>query len=408
MNIRIEKPCVYHYLFSRLPVYRIDKEVSRLAEDLSSPIIDTFQLDNDEIFEPPYPEVTPLLYKGNDNSQTYLLQFWFNDILTTVLSLNQGNQSQDPLLYFHNVVNPNFPNPENHVRFGEMTVLFAQAKEDSAVVEQIAATCFKAGVDEKLPRCQFEWGTMFFLPKANRYVLLISDAANLPQGDTFLAFDFPMLEAIRQKLIYEGAESNKLKAQNIKIESALRDHLKVIAKKLDGAEDDSAIVEKVLEKMDGAQAELYDNVSKIDAVLHTLAINIGNFEAYLELIPVKRDFLFKPMPKQFHLIYENIETSLKYTKLLLPGILKRQETLQLKIDFLRQQAQERSNKIEKRQNTLIAVLGVAISVLQVLPEMDWKFRLLWMAGSGTATFVLVQLFDLKISRKKEKAFLNAG
>jgi hypothetical protein len=386
-------------LFSRLPVYRIDQEVSRLAEDLSAPIIEALQLDADEIFEPPYPDVKPLLYKGNDKSQTYLLQFWFNDIITTVLSLNQTNQEQDPFLYFQNVSNPNFPNPESHVRFGEMTVLFARAKEDIAVVEQIAAACFKTGFDEKLPRCQFEWGTMYFLPTVNRYVLLIADANNLPQGDTFLAFDFPMLEAIKQKLIYEEGESNKLKARDIKIEAELRTHLKLIAKKLDGKEDSIAMVEDDLDKMDDAQAELYDNVSKIEAVLHTLAINIGNFKTYLELIPVKQDSLFKPMMKKFRLIYENIETSLKYTKLLLPGILKRQETIQLKIDFLRQRAQERSNKIEKRQNTLIAVLGVAIGVLQVLPEMDWKLRLLWMGLSGTATYVLVHLLDLKILKR---------
>lgn len=399
MKNRIDRPCVYHYLFSRLPVYRIDQEVSRLAEDLSAPIIAALQLDADEIFEPPYPEVKPLLYKGNAQAQAYLLQFWFNDIITTVLSLNQTNQDQDPLLYFQNVSNPNFPTPEGHVRFGEMTVLFARAKEDIAVVEQIAAACFKTGFDEKLPHCQFDWGTMYFLPNINRYVLLIADPNNLPQGDTFLAFDFPMLEAIKQKLLYEEGESNKLKARDIKIEAELRAHLKLIAKKLGGKEDSISMVEEDLDKMDDAQAELYDNVSKIEAVLHTLAINIGNFKTYLELIPVKQDSLFKPVPQKLHLIYENIETSLKYTKLLLPGILKRQEAIQLKIDFLRQRAQERSNKIEKKQNTLIAVLGVAIGVLQVLPEMDWKLRLLWMGLSGTAAYVLVRLLDFKILKR---------
>jgi hypothetical protein len=395
MKNRIRKPCVYHYLFSRLPVYRIDKDVSRIAEHLSSPIIEAFQLNTDEIFESPYPDVMPLLYKGNDKAQTYLLQFWFNDVLTTVLTLNQTNQRQDPLLYFQNVLNPDFPNPENHVRFGEMTVLFAQAKEAETVVQEIAAAGFRTEVEDELPRCQFEWGTLYFLPAINRYVLLISDANHLPQGDTFLAFDFPMLEAIKQKLIYEEGESNKLKAQNIKIESELRDFLKIIAEKLDGKEDNLAMVEEVLDKMDDTQAELYDNVSKIEAVLHTLAINIGNFKTYLKLIPIKYDALFKTMPKKFHLIYENIETNLKYTKLLLPSILKRQEIIQLKIDLLRQRAQEQGNKIEKRQNTLIAVLGVAISVLQVLPEMDWKFRLLWTGLSGMVTYVLVRLFDFK-------------
>jgi hypothetical protein len=102
----------------------------------------------------------PLLYKGMI-TETYLLQFWFNDILTTVLSLNQTNLSEDPFVYFQNVLKPNFPDPENHVRFGETTVLFAQAKEDIAIVNQIAAACSTEEFDEKLPRCQFEWGTIF-------------------------------------------------------------------------------------------------------------------------------------------------------------------------------------------------------------------------------------------------------
>lgn len=399
MKDQIKKPCVYHYLFSRLPVYRTDEDASRLAAHLSSPLIKALQLQINEVFESPYPDVTPLLYKGNDESQTYLLQFWFNDIVTTVLSLNQTIQPLDPLAYFQTVLNPNFPIPDGHVRFGGMTVLFAQAKDDIAVVRQIAAACFRTGCDEKLPRCQFEWGTIYFLPTAGSYVLLVPEENNLPQADTFLAFDFPMLEAIRQKLAYEEGESNKLKARDIKIESELRALLKVIAEKLDGKVQNLGMVEQVLDKVDDAQAEIYDNVSKIEAVLHTLAINIDNFKTYLALIPIKNDSLFKPVPRKLQLIYENIETNLKYTKLLLPGILRRQETIELKIDLLRQRAQERSNRIEKSQNTLIAVLGVALGVAQVFTEMDWKFKLLWMGLSGMVTYGLVRLMDMNMLKK---------
>ncbi len=403
MSNKIEKPCVYHYLFSRLPDYRTDEEVSLLAKQLSSPIIESFQLATDEIFDSPHPDVKAMMYKGNEQSEIYSLQFWFNDILTTILTLNQTNQSQDPLLYFQDVLNPQFPNPENHVRFGEMTVLFAQAKATIAVVQEISAACFETKVGDKLPQCRFEWGSLYFLPKVNRYVLLIPNTKNLPKGDIFLAFDFPMLESIRQKLIYEDGESLKLKVQNFKIESELKHLLELITENLDGRDDNLSKVEGMLDRMDEAQAELYENISKTESVLQTLAINIRNFKTYLEPIPINYDTLFKSLSKKFQFTYEDIEAGLKYTKLLLPSIIKRQEIIPLKIDVLRQRAQEQNIRIEKRQNMLIAVLGVMIGTGQVLPvDMPWKFKLLWMGLSGLAAYLLVLLLQLRLFKRKRK------
>jgi hypothetical protein len=212
-----EKPCVYHYLFSRLPVYHAEEDVYKVAGSLSLPLVEKFHLHSDEIFEPPHPDVTPILYKGNETSQTYLLQFRFNDILTTILCLNQTDQSEDSFAFFRSVLDPGFPNPDAEMRFGEMSVLFAAAKANESSVREIAASCFDREIEDQLPFCQFEWGTVYFLPGIERYVLLIHSEKDLSFGDMFLSFDFPMLEAIRQKLIFEDGESKKLKSQNFKL-----------------------------------------------------------------------------------------------------------------------------------------------------------------------------------------------
>lgn len=398
----MEKPCVYHYLFSRLPDYRTDEIVTTLAHSISSSIIETFKLDNDEILDSPHPDVKLLMYKGNNETETYSLQFWFNDILTTVLTFNQTARDQDPLLYFQGRLNPDFPDPETHVRFGEMTVLFAQAKANISAVQQIASACFNTEIDDDLPNCQFEWGTLYFISEMKRYVLFIPDPNNLALGDTFLAFDFPMLEAIRQKLNYEESEANKLKGQNIKIELQLRELLHLITEKLNGGEDSLREAEELLDRIDDTQSGIYDNISKTETTLHTLAINIRNFDLYLQPIPIKHDDLFQPVSKTFRFIYENIEAGLKYTKLLLPSIVKRLETIPIKLDLLRQKTQEQNNRIERRQNILIAVLGVTIGANAVLPNnLPWEEKLLWMGLAGLIVFLLVRLVDLNFFKRKK-------
>ena len=84
------------------------------------------------------------------------------------------------------------------------------------------------------------------------------------------------------------------------------------------------------------------------------------------------------------------------------GLVKRQETISLKIALLRQRAQEQANKIERMQNRLIAVLGVTIGVGEVLSGLDWKRKLLWMGLSGLVTYILVRFLELGIFSKKKK------
>lgn len=402
MKHRLEKPCVYHYHFTRLPDYRTDELVSSLAKQLASPIIETHRLETEEVFNLPHPDVKPLDYRSNTETDTYCLQFWFNDILTTALTFNQTNRSEDPISYFQNALIHHFPDPKDHVRFGEMAVLFAQGKVEESTARGISAACFNTEIDEDLPVCQFAWGAMYHLPKIDRYILLVPESNSLPKGDTFLAFDFPMLEAIRQKLIYEEGESNKLKTQNVRIESDLKELLYSITEKMDGREETLSEVEQLLDRMDDTQVNIYDNIAKIETTLHTLAINIRNFELYLQTIPIEQDDLFAPASKKFRFIYDNIEAGLKYTKLLLPSITKRQETIPLKIDLLRQKAQEHNNRIEKRQNILIAILGVMIGTGEVLPgNFPWDEKLLWMGLAGFAAFILVSLLNLKIFKRKK-------
>jgi hypothetical protein len=402
MKNRLEKPCVYHYHFSRLPDDRTDELVSTLAKQLASPIIAAHRLETEEGFDSPHPDVKPLDYRSNTETNTYCLQFWFNDILTTVATFNQTNQSEDTISYFQHALTHHFPNPENVIRFGEMAVLFAQGKAEESTARQISAACFNTEIDEDLPVCRFAWGAMYHVPEINRYILLAPESNSLPEGDTFLAFDFPMLEAIRQKLIYEEGESNKLKTQNIRIEADLKELLHSIAEKMDGREETLPEVEQLLDRMDDTQVNIYDNIARIETALHTLAINIRNFDFYLQTIPTEQDDLFAPASKNFRFIYDNIEAGLKYTKLLLPSITKRQETIPLKIDLLRQKAQEQNNRIEKRQNILIAILGVMIGTGEVLPgDFPWNEKLLWMGLAGFAAFLLVSLLNLKFFKTEK-------
>lgn len=402
MTVEIAKPCVYHYLFSRLPIYTAKEDVNGIAGKMSSPIIKQLQLDSDETFESPHPDVIPLTYRSNEASKTYLLQFWFNDILTTILTQNNTDRRQDPVRYLQKSLKPDSIFGSAEAAFGTMSVVFVQAKQDVPIVEFIARHCFDADVSNNLPVCHLEWGTLYFLPMANRYVLLVDEAAKLFHGDTFLAFDFPMLEAIRQKLIYEQSEASKLKIENLRMEVEIKKLLDCITENLDGRYENISKVEAFLHELDDSQAEIYSNISRTETVLHTLSINIRNIDSYIKAIPVKSDSLFAPLLKDFRFIYENIEAGLKYTKLLLPSIVKRQETIPLKIDLLRQRAQEQNNKIEKRQNMLIAVFGVILGAGEVFPPEESEYRLLWMGLSGIAAFILMQLFNLKMFKRENR------
>lgn len=401
MTISVEKPCVYHYRFSRMPAHGTDHEIQALAQTLSNPIAEAHHLNQNERFTHPLPMVQPISYSGNDKTKTYLLQFLFNDILTTILVLNQTNGFQDPLAYLAKTSRMQFCVDEP-MPLGESTVLYVRAPEELEVVRSIASKCFDAELNQEMPSCKFEWGTHYFVPDTNGYVLLVSEAANLVLGDTFLAFDFPMLEVIRQKLIYEEQESQTLKQQNFRIESKLKILFKDIITNLDGETDTLEEIDDLLDKMDDNQAELYDNVYRTEAALHTLRIGIRNLEQYLEQLPIVSDDLFRSLPGKFKFTHEIIDTNLKYSKLFMPIINRQQETIQLKISLLRQRAQEQNNRIEKRQNTLLAVIGVFIGVGEVLSAMDWRLKVLWMGVAGLVAFVLVRLFDLRILHRKRR------
>lgn len=403
MERKLEKACVYHYLFSSLPEYRRDETVSTMAQETSVPLIEKFQLNSEESFTVPHPDVMPLIYKVNEKSQTYLFQFWSNDTLSTVLTLNQNKENQSPLDFFQDSLDIDFGDSRYGEQFGRIPVLFAQTKENLSQVQEIATRCFDLEIRNPVPTCQFEWGALYFLTEIQLYVLLSPNEKAAAKGDIFLAFDFPMLEAIRQKVFYEEIEAKKLNVENSMIESKLRQHLHLIFENLNAQEDEIESVEELLDKMDDTEAKIYENISNTDGILHTLAIIIRNYKEYLKTVPIGKDTLFTPLVRQFNFVSENIEAELKYTKLQLGGIERKQDTIPLKIDLLKQRTQEQNNKIEKRQNMLIAVLGVIIGTGEVLPgNLPWETKLMWMGVSGAVAMVLVNILNLGFFKKGKR------
>ncbi|MCI0515832.1 hypothetical protein L0128_21675 [candidate division KSB1 bacterium] len=86
---------------------------------------------------------------------------------------------------------------------------------------------------------------------------------------------------------------------------------------------------------------------------------------------------------------------MQYTRLLIPGIEKREETIRVKIELLRQKTLEKNSKLLEYQNTLIAVFAVAIGVGLILPDMNWIIKLLSMVTSGAVALVVFRSLQPK-------------
>lgn len=386
--MNILKPCSYHYLFSHIPTYTSAEEARKTAEDLVSRLVKNLQLtqDNTEQFEQPHPDVLPLSFRADEDTQTYLLQFLSGDLITTILTFNQTDVHEDAISYWKRTLRPNFPDTPN--RIGQTTVLFAQAETDMTMVQEITKDCFGGEINETLPHCLFDWGTLYFLPELERhstalhdsrrmdkYILLVPDAENLGKGDQFLSLSFPMLEAIRQKLVYEEHAYRTFRTKNLENEREINKLLDTINQELSHESNKKPSFEEHLNQVDERQATLYQHIAQADALLLTLEINIANFETYLDAVSlhISDDTCFLPLVDKFRGILQQIDYDLKYIKFLLPGMDKREELLRLKIEWKRKEAEESSNKIREITNALIFAFGAAIGIGQVLAGMKLTF-----------------------------------
>lgn len=396
MKNKIQNPRVYHYLFSHLPDYRIEKNVLALANKLSAPLINTYQLGKkDSPDTPPSLDLQQLSNFANESATIFLRQFRFQNVLTTELIFSDDDSEVEPPAFFSRLRKANFPNPENQVVLGESTVFCARAKAETGVAQEIARECFQAEVNEKLPLCQFSWGTLYSLTELNSAILLIPEASDLREGDAFLTYHFVILEAIRTQLRFESARSNRLSEENFKIGYEIKHLLPALVKKLGEEKKPLAAAEQMLDRLNLLQSHLYENISDIERALYVLESDTRYFEKYLAALPVRVDILFQPLPDDFRAIKNRISKDLQHTRLLIPGIEKREETIRVKSDLLRQKTLEKNNKLLEYQNSLIAVFAVAIGVGLILPDMNWIFKLLSMVTSGAVTLVVIRSLQPK-------------
>lgn len=368
----IAKPCSYHYLFSHIPIYK-SKHAQKIAQEFASSLIQALQLHQNktEYFQKPRFDVTPLSLLTNDETQTSLLQFLSHDVLTTVLTLNQTEMQEDPLSYWKRTLTLNFPDLEDLI--GQTTVLFAQAEPHVATVQEIANACFDVRLNKEIvPFCQFEWGSLYFLPagvmhfgkfgvpqsESDTYVLLIPETEDLEKGCQFLTFSFPMLESIRQILIYEEEQARRLRSGHKKCEVVIKKLLDEIISELTGENPDLEYIQNQLLQVDDWQVKLYYSITETRNLLRTLKSHIISFELYLATLLIQDDHLFKSLSGRFRLIYEQISADVEYAVSDVSDLGHQWKNLRRKLITLRQKADQQKFASSDRRSTFVSARQV--------------------------------------------------
>lgn len=435
--MNITKPCSYHYLFSHISSYELE-DALEVAEEVAAPLVDAHQLHQTEPLETPHPLVTPFSYRANHDTETYLLQFLVHDVLVTVLVLNQTDSQRAPMSYWKETLAPNFPVRED--TFGQTTVLFAQANPDAGIVKEIANTCFGRDIEEPLPSCQFEWGLLYFLPQrtphpgeyvAHSYVLLVPEAEHLEKGDQFLSFSFPMLESIRQKLVYEEQQAHLFKAEWEKHGNQVRRLLDEISSELSREFPALEQIQEQLLEVDDWQVGLHQYITETKNLLQTVNINTRNFELYLAALPIKDDSLFKSLPEMFRVIYEQISANVGYAENE-AIILKHQwDNLRHKFNVQNQKAEQRKsaptpvrmweyelenlrhyyNQMQKKVRQLETPDKLRKAMNQVIEELDTLFqthvaRWILVSARSTVEAIVNEMYPGQLYQNRRWISLN--
>ena len=393
MKSRIDTLRVYHYFFSHLPDYRVNKNAAKAGAQITGPLEKAYQLKQKSVREPLLPELTQLWNAEDESAATRLQQFLFHDVLISVIIFqHRENHHISPEFFTRHTTIVDVPQPENLVTLGNATVFFARGRVEKSTVEYIVQVAFQQEAEERLPLCQFTWGTLYFLPALRRHILLLPETDGTGEGDSFLLSGFPVLEAVRRKIIFESGQSKRLSTDNFKTGYEIEHLLPSLLKKLGGEEESLPAAAQMSDRLNNLQNHLYNNISKMERTVYSIEGFIRYFEKHLATYPIKADILFQPLPNEFGSVKDHIERELKFTRFLFPGIEKLQEAVRLKFDLLRQRTLEKNNRLLDYQTTLMTVFAVAIGVGLILPDMNWIFKLLSMITSGAVTLVVLRYF----------------
>ncbi len=211
--------------------------------------------------------------------------------------------------------------------------------------------------------------------RTDPYILLVPESEELDNGNRFLSYSFAMLESIRHKLVYEERQSRILNDQNETYKDKIKSLLQQIDDRLPQKNPKHSMIKQDLNQVDEYQAELYQNIAKIEALLLTSDINVDNFSRYLEVWPLTEDTLFDPLINRLQVIVRQINVDRQYFQFLLRELDKSEELLRLKIEWQRKEAEERTNKIREVTNALIFSFGVALGIWQFLPTLNLSIHL---------------------------------
>ncbi|OQY30024.1 MAG: hypothetical protein B6244_01830 [Candidatus Cloacimonetes bacterium 4572_55] len=406
------KASSYHYFFSRLAWNRTHKQILGIAESLAKPLINDFQLvQNWMPSDKPknLPDITFIRDVGNEKRGTYLVQFYFNDILCSLFAREKIDHRETAIQFWQRTADLKFVHSAEHNYFGSARVCHGRMENHVDHAREIGEKCLK--VEQKnILSCQFEWkSSLYHLSPKGDYVLLTPNKEEWDKEETFLTIDFPMLEVIRQKIIYEEGESEKLASRNYEIEAEITRLQRQIRDNLDGENENFHDLRKLIDQMDDLHADLYESLVKLKGIVYTLDINKENFDTYLKTLNLENDSLFSEAICLTAFSIKQIKTYTKYTELLIPGMDKRQETLRLKIELLHQKAQEENNQIEREnnriesvRNLLIGALGAGIGVGEILPDSySIPEKIFWILLTSATSAILLWVINhiLKLQRR---------
>ena len=264
--------------------------------------------------------------------------------------------------------------------------------QDVKTAREITVNCFGFEPKEPILFTKFEWGTLYYIEQIDKYILLTFDEDNLRIGDTFLTTQFPLIEALRQRLFWEGARSNARKQFNIEAESKIHHYFAEINKQLEIKSAKNRL-DDTLQVVYDIMSKFYYNTTQTEVILQILQKDIEQFEQYTQLLPIKNDTLFNSFLEDFHLAKKQITYDQNHSKSLIQGMEKVLEMIRFKLDVTKQQQQHIQTKIETLKTYLIAIFGTVIIIMQILPEMFWGFRVGIAVISGFIAYLILKAVE---------------
>lgn len=380
----------FHYLFSRIADEKTedDQYIKRLAGEIRGEL-ETFQLSPDKEGSTALNQQPDLNLIGlwkNENDETYLIQFWINDILITIINFDTPDSKKIKFNFYD--FNTTFGTTSAHVINDQLT------PED---FQQIKEEYFP---NEPNPRnyARFNWGGIRFSKKMDQYVLLAND---IDHASSFLSIDFPQLELIRQKFIYEEKQAKCFNQQYNTRKDEIDDTLTRISAQLTIHMVDMSSIETSFTQLEEHVAQLHQNVSERNKLINTFQTNLENFENYRSALPIIEDRLFASFQKNFQHIKKQVEIDLGYARNDLDYLQKKIQVIQLKIELLRQHIERKRNDLEALASKIISAVGIAVGAGQILvslPNITWFIKLTMMVLSGAVTFGIVDwVMDRKLA-----------